>query len=304
MKFARRSLLPLSLLIVAVVFSGIAAEAAKKPLEKTAEKSTDKTDPIRVLLIAGGCCHDYAKQSAVLKAGVEERIHAEVTVIYSENRSTETTFEHYNDPNWADGYDVILHDECSANVTDKPYIDRILAAHKNGVPAVNIHCAMHCYRWDFRAPVEKGADNAGWYEFLGIQSTGHGPKAPIDVTYVAKAAHPIAKGLDNWTTTTDELYNNVQVFENMKPIAMGRQIQPPSKKALKADPNAKGKEETAVLAWTNVYGPKKTKVFCVTLGHTDEVVENPNYIDLISRGLLWTTGHMAEDGTAEKGYAY
>lgn len=260
--------------------------------------------PIQVLLICGGCCHDYAKQSAALKTGIEERINAEVTIIFNADTTTEAKFEHYNKANWAEGYDVVLHDECSANVTDKEYVGRILDAHKAGVPAVNIHCAMHCYRWgDFRQPVEKGNDNAGWYEFLGIQSSGHGPKAPIDVTYVADAAQPVAKGLDNWTTTTDELYNNLTIFENAKPIAMGRQIQPASKKALEADPNAKGREETSVIAWTNLYGPKKTPVFCVTLGHTDEVVADPNYIDLISRGLLWTTGKMTDAGKPAEGYS-
>lgn len=264
----------------------------------------DAPKPIKVLLIAGGCCHDYAKQSATLKTGIEERINADVTVIYNPGTSTETKFEHYENANWAEGYDVVLHDECSANVTDKEYVERILAAHRGGVPAVNIHCAMHCYRWgDFRQPVEKGADNSHWYEFLGIQSSGHGPKAPIDVTYVADAKNPVAKGLDNWTTTTDELYNNLTLFENMKPIAMGRQIQPPNKKALEKNPNASGKEETSIIAWTNLYGPKNTKVFCVTLGHTDEVVANPNYIDLISRGLLWTTGKMDDAGKPLAGYA-
>lgn len=263
----------------------------------------EKPAPIKVMLIAGGCCHDYAKQSAALKEGIESRINADVTVVLNLEKKTTTTFKHYEEDDWADGYDVILHDECSAGVTDKEYVDRILAAHKKGVPAVNLHCAMHCYRWgDFRSPVKDGADNSGWYEMLGIQSSGHGPKAPIDVSYVVDATHPIAKGLDNWQTTTDELYNNLRLFKNMQPIAMGRQLQPPSKKALKADPNAAPKEETAVIAWTNEYGPENAKIFCVTLGHTDDVVENPNYIDLVSRGLLWTTGHLADDGTPKSGY--
>lgn len=267
--------------------------------------SAADAEPIKVLLIAGGCCHDYAKQSSTLKNGIEERIHAEVTIILSEETTTETKFDHYENNDWAAGYDVVLHDECSANVTDKEYVDRILAVHKAGMPAVNLHCAMHCYRWgNFRQPVEDGADNAGWYEMLGLQSSGHGPKAPIDVSYVSDAAHPIAKGLDNWTTTIDELYNNLKLYEGLKPIAMGRQMQPPTKKALKANPDAQPNEETAIVAWTFEYGPKKTKIFSVTLGHYDEVVENPNYIDLVSRGLLWTTGKLNEDGSAVAGYEH
>ena len=37
-------------------------------------------EPLEVLLVAGGCCHDYATQTKILKAGIEERVRAEVTV--------------------------------------------------------------------------------------------------------------------------------------------------------------------------------------------------------------------------------
>jgi hypothetical protein len=29
--------------------------------------------PLKALLIAGGCCHDYAKQKDILKRGIEQR---------------------------------------------------------------------------------------------------------------------------------------------------------------------------------------------------------------------------------------
>ena len=116
------------------------------PISSHGQDSTGSTPPLQVLLVAGGCCHDYGAQSKLLKKGIEERIHAEVTVVFNENTGTDTTFEIYESDDWAKGYDVVLHDECSAKVTDKPYVDRILAAHKSGVPAENHHCAMHSYR--------------------------------------------------------------------------------------------------------------------------------------------------------------
>jgi hypothetical protein len=51
--------------------------------------------PLRVLLIAGGCCHDYATQSRLLKAGIEERINAVVTVVFNPSTSTDTRFDIY-----------------------------------------------------------------------------------------------------------------------------------------------------------------------------------------------------------------
>ena len=74
------------------------------------------------------------------------------------DKSTKAKFEKYEKPDWAKGYDVIIHDECSADVKDLDYVRNILAAHKAGVAAVNLHCAMHSYRvGEFRAPVQPGS---------------------------------------------------------------------------------------------------------------------------------------------------
>lgn len=251
--------------------------------------------PLKVLLVAGGCCHDYATQTQLLKKGIEKRINAVVTIEFNPSKTTSTRFEVYESDDWAQDYDVILHDECSASVTERPYVDRILAAHRDGVPAVNLHCAMHSYRWgDFRNPVEIGAENAGWYEMIGVQSTGHGPQSPIDVHYT-QADHPITKGLSNWTTINEELYNNVRVFGNTEVLATGDQVQSPRKKDLKDNPDAKPKTAQAVVVWTNLYGPNQTKIFSTTLGHNNETVGDDRYLDLVSRGILWATDNLKAD---------
>lgn len=268
-----------------------------------ADEPASAPKPLRVLLVAGGCCHDYAAQKDLLKAGIEQRLNAEVDIEYTADKSTKATFPKYESADWAKGYDVILHDECSADVTNRDYVKRILDAHREGVPAVNLHCAMHSYRWgDFRKPVKVGDDNAGWYEMLGLQSTGHGPKLPIDVTFT-DSKHPITIGMKDWKTGGEELYNNVQVFDSAHALASGKQMVPPRKKRGEpVDPDAKPKEANAVVAWTNEYGPKKTKIFSTTLGHFNETVADDRYMELVSRGLLWVTGHLGDDGKAKDGY--
>ena len=257
----------------------------------------DDPQPLEVLLVAGGCCHDYATQTRLLKAGIEERVLANVTVAYNPDTTTKARFAVYEKDGWADGYDVIIHDECSADVTDGPYVERILAAHRAGKPAVNIHCAMHSYRWgEFRKPVEPGAGNAGWYEMIGLQSTGHGPQFPIAVAY---ESHPITKGLADWTTINEELYNNIQVMPTAKPLAIGVQSLP----APKNKPDARPGEAKAVVAWTNEYGPNKTRIFSTSLGHNNDTVGDDRYLDLVCRGILWAAGRLAADGTAATGYA-
>lgn len=265
----------------------------------TAEEAAKKAEPLKVLLVAGGCCHDYATQTKLLKKGIEERLNAEVTVELSESTTTTARFDIYESDDWAKGYDVVVHDECSANVIERPYVDRILAAHRNGTPAVNLHCAMHSYRWgDFKSPVQPGADNAGWYEMLGLQSTGHGPKLPIDVLST-DSTHPIMKGFENWTTINEELYNNIRVFAGASALIEGKQMMPPNKKVLKNNPNAAATESTAVIAWTNHYGPQKTKIFSTSLGHQNDTVADARYMDVVVRGILWVTDNLDDDGKAD-----
>ena len=221
-----------------------------------------KPKPLRALLITGGCCHDYGKQKDVLKKGIEARAMVEVTQIHTRDSSVKARFDIYDNPDWAKGYDIILHDECTADVVELPYVENILNAHKNGVPAVNLHCAMHSYRLP-------GRDD--WFQFVGIQSSAHGPQAPIDVTFIDRD-HPVTKPLGNWTTIREELYNNVKLFPTAKPLARGRQ-------------DVGNRVDDFVVVWTNEFG--KGKVFSTTLGHNTETVSDPRYLDMVTRGLLW-----------------
>jgi len=50
-------------------------------LVEAAETAPPK--PLRVLLVAGGCCHDYATQTMLLQAGIQVRLHAEVEIEYN-----------------------------------------------------------------------------------------------------------------------------------------------------------------------------------------------------------------------------
>jgi type 1 glutamine amidotransferase len=281
-----------SLVLGAALLAAVSAPAA------------DAVKPLRVLLVAGGCCHDYAAQTQILEKGIEARVRADVEVVFNPDKSTKATFEIYGNPDWASGYDVVIHDECSADVTDPAYVERILAAHRRGTPAVNLHCAMHSYRWgDFRQPVATGADNGGWFEMLGLQSTGHGPQQPIEIVF-ADRAHPVVQSLTDWKTVNEELYNNIQVLPTAKVLATGRQLVPPKpKKDEPADPAAKPTEASAVVVWTNDYGPNKTRIFSTTLGHNNDTVADDRYLDLVTRGLLWAAGKLGDDGAPAPGLA-
>lgn len=262
-------------------------------------KAADAPKPLRVLLVTGGCCHDYAKQRLILAEGLSSRANIEIEFAHTDDKSTKPNFEIYNNADWAKGYDVVIHDECAADVMDQPYVSNILNAHKNGTPAVNLHCAMHSYRKGFAVgePIAPGSEQAIWFDMLGLQSNRHGPQEPITVTYTDKT-HPITKGLEDWTTIKEELYNNVQPptnFPNHHSLASGNQKYTDKK-------TNEAKDENAIVTWTNEYGPNKTRTFSTTLGHNNDTVGDARYLDLVTRGVLWVAGKLGDDGKPVAGY--
>lgn len=247
--------------------------------------SAEEVKPLKVLLLTGGCCHDYKAQKDILKTGIEARGNIVVTQIHTDNSTVKPDLPIYGMPEYAKGYDVVIHDECAAGISDPAIIAGVLKPHLDGIPAVNLHCAMHSYRFgNFKQEVEPSADNGKWYEYIGLQTTGHGAQLPIDIAFVDKE-HPVTKTLADWTTTKEELYNNIAVHDGSHVLAKGKQ----------------GKDET-VIVWTNLYGPKKTRVFSTTIGHNNETVQDARYLDLVTRGLLWASGKIDESGKIAAGY--
>ena len=287
---------------VANTLAAVLVSALASALIPSLAIAAEAGKPLKVLCIAGGGWHDYAAQSQILKQGIEARVRSQVDVAYSPEPSGKATFDIYGNPDWAEGYDVVIHDECSCDVIDPAYIERILAAHRRGTPAVNLHCAMHSYRrGDVRQLVKAGADNAAWYEMIGLQSTGHGPQLPIEVTFTDRA-HPITKPLADWKTINEELYNTVQVLPTAKVLASGRQVVPPKPKpGAPADPAAQPTEATSAVVWVNEYGPNKTRIFSTSLGHNNGTVADGRYLDLVARGPLWAAGRLDDDGTPAAG---
>jgi hypothetical protein len=240
--------------------------------------------PLKILLLTGGCCHDYKAQKDILKNGLQARVNCVVEQVHVDDKSTKPPLPVYGNADYAKGYDLVIHDECAADISDPAVIKGVLKPHVDGIPGVNLHCAMHSYRFgDFHKPVAAGADNAKWYEYLGLQSTGHGAQLPIAITFVDKDS-AIVKGMADWTTVNEELYNNISILGGHA-LAKGKQ-----------------KETETVVVWTNEYGANKTKVFSTTIGHNNATVEDARYLDLVAHGVLWTTGHLGADGAAAAGY--
>jgi type 1 glutamine amidotransferase len=261
------------LLLGATIFSSVPAPDVAA--------AADRVKPLRVLLVLGGCCHDYKGQQEALVQGLPVRANVEIVVAYDPDTSTKHLNPVYESADWAQGFDVVIHDECSSDVKDLALIDRILEPHRQGLPAVILHCGMHSYRSEGYPQVTP------WFEFTGLQSTGHGPQAPIEIDFIARD-QLIVQPLGNWTTINEELYNNSagKLLDTATPLARGRQT----------TKNRRGEESTAdcVVVWTNAYRDK-TRVFATTLGHNTATVADSRYLDLVARGLLWSCDKLNDD---------
>jgi type 1 glutamine amidotransferase len=223
---------------------------------------------MRALLITGGCCHNYTLQSQQLTNAVGTLTAVEWMVVNEGGNGTKAQIPLYSNPDWAKGFDVVVHNECFADTTDHDYIRQITSAHKAGVPAVVIHCAMHTYR---------ATDIDDWREFLGVTSRRHDHQSLYPVKQVAPE-HPIVKGIPaDWKTPMDELYVIEKLWPNAKALATSV-----SERDGKAYP----------VIWINQYG--KARVFGTTYGHSDDTFRDPVFLGYVSRGVLWAAGRVKD----------
>ena len=249
----RRSLVAASVLLTLVFIASCAHTASRKPL--------------RALLVTGGCCHNYALQSEQLTNAIAKLANVGWTIVKEGGTGTKAMIPLYDDENWAKGYDVVVHNECFADTADTNYIRRITSAHKAGVPAVVIHCAMHTYR-------ATGIDD--WREFLGVTSKRHDHQSRYAVKKVVE--HPIVKGIpEDWKTPMDELYIIDKLWPNAKALA---------------NSVSERDGKTYPVIWTNQYG--KARVFGTTYGHSDATFRDPVFLEYVSRGVLWAAGRLEE----------
>jgi uncharacterized protein len=215
---------------------------------------------INALVVSGGCCHDWPTQGQILMQAINKVLPVDWTVAYQGDRGTRSRFPVYNRPDWAKGFDIVVHNECSADVTDEAFLQTITRGHRTGIPAVVIHCSMHSYR---------GATVDHWRELLGVTSRQHTAQFQIPVKWAK--GHPVTQGLaDGWVTPMDELYVIDKFWPNSRAVATA--VSPEDQKEYP-------------LAWTGDY--HGARVFGTTLGHGNPTWNDPVFQDLLARGFKW-----------------
>jgi uncharacterized protein len=271
--WAWSSLLPV---LLTCVFTLSLIAAGKGDVQQGNRAGTAR--PIRALYVTGGGFHEFVKQEGILPPAVAQRVKIDWTIDHTAGTSTEVLIERHENTDWTKDFDVVLYNMSFSFVVDVNWIERLVGAHRDsGVGAVILHGAVHSYR---------RSESKAWGELMGAFSMRHDSQRPLTVEPVAPD-HPIMRGMPpTWVTTPEELYELERVWPSMAPLAQAYSVE--SKK-------------NYPLIWTNTHG--KARVFVTSLGHNTEIIANPVYLDLVTRGLLWTVGHLQADGTPAPGYA-
>ena len=242
-------------------------------------RAAENRKPLKVLLITGGPYHDYDAQKKALTEGVSKRANVEWTVYHAgDKEGTAYKLPIYDNPDWAKGYDVVVHNECFADVVDEEYIRKVCKPHEQGTPGVFIHCCMHTFR------AVKNFDE--YRKMLGVTTRRHEKSRLLEVKPV-KPDHPIMRGFPAVfkTPVIEEAYVIEKVWPDCTVLATTYGVE------TKTD---------QPCVWVNQYG--KARVFGTTLGHPAAMFESEVFIDTLAKGLLWACDKLDADGRPATGY--
>ena len=234
--------------------------------------------PIRALYVTGGGFHDFVAQERIIPPGISARTNITWTIDRTADTSTTKLIARHQTTAWADSFDVVVYNMSFSYVVDPQWIERIAHAHRDkGVAAVILHGATHSYR---RSTTE------AWKELMGAVSMRHDRQREFPRLERLAADNPIVKALPKeWGPGSDELYNIDRTWPTATPLVQAWSVE--------------GEKHHPVV-WTNTFG--KAKVFVTTMGHTNRTMSDSVYLDLVTRGLLWTVGKLNADGTPAAGY--
>ncbi|NRB73116.1 MAG: hypothetical protein HRU46_02035 [Verrucomicrobiales bacterium] len=119
----------------------------------------DSQRPIKIIFVAGGPGHSDVDVNLSIRDGISERLSRPVEwkVKTASSGNNSGMKEVFPNAGWADGFDVAIHCHDFAEVTDGPYLERVLYPHTRGKPAVLLG----------RSAVSFGAVGSEWAKLAG-----------------------------------------------------------------------------------------------------------------------------------------
>lgn len=228
-----------------------------------------KEKPLRVLILSGHGHHDEKRTTPFLKKMYDQSGRFTVDVTGEPAKMDEAMLAKY---------DVVVDNEAGPRwgpVAEKALLDFLAA----GKGFVVIHGAS--------------AGNPGWAEFEDLcgesarPGSGHGEYYQYEVKIVDRG-HPIAKGLDHYTSNVEEIYHNKLHRPTTHVLATAYS---------RPDKRGTGKDEPVLIVTRHGQG----RVFHNVMGNTTSAMDNPYWKALTLRGTEWAaTGTVTLPLPAEK----
>jgi uncharacterized protein len=214
--------------------------------------------PVNAMIVTGGCCHDYTGQSKILMDTLNAVMPINWTVVQGMSSLPEGKLPLYENPEWAKGMDIVIHNECWANGNLPAQIVQNIT--RPNVARMFLHCTLHSYRV---------MTDDSWRELIGMTSRRHTRAHNILLKWAD--GDPITAGLPPYVTPIDELYVIEKAWPNTKALATA------------VSPEADG--ATYPLVWTHEY--HGARVFGTSLGHGNETFNTNQFKELVTRGFRW-----------------
>lgn len=245
------------------------SEQASEEKAGQAQAGSSETPRLKAMLVTGGCCHDYDTQKVIITEGLTQRLGPIEWTIHQYDEKRETRATVYENPDWAKGYDFVVHNECFGNMQDADLIRNIIRGHQSsGAAAVFVHCSMHSYR------NSQAADD--WRRFLGVTSTYH-EKAKRSLAVIptdeGRESKLVAALGDKWDTPNGELYIIKQIWPGTTVLA----------KAYSTE-----EDSDQPVIWLRE--GDGVRVFATTLGHHNETIRSDEWQTVVAAGTRWALG--------------
>ncbi len=232
----------------------------------------------KALIVYGGWWGHYPAEVAEIFRSILEGDNFEVEV--------SDTLDAYNDcdklkemdlivPNWTLGHGVTEAEDGS--VVDIPQIVNVAEAVESGVGLAGCHGGM----------CDTFLRSRKWPFLTGGKYLAHpGKNNPTEpgthyTVNIKKNSSPIVEGIDNFSILSEQYYMLVDPVNDVLattrfPAAAGPYV-------------TNGVVDMPVV-WTRRWG--EGRIFYCSIGHDPDIIKNtPEVMEILRRGLLWTTGY-------------
>jgi type 1 glutamine amidotransferase len=243
-------------------------------------QGSDKAHPVHVLFLVGGIFHDYDELPKTTAGNLRNKLEDKVALDFVISKDLDMLT-----PEKIRGFGLLILNVCQQTELSADQKGGLLAAVRNGLPVV----ALHCTFWSF-------ADFPEFRQLLGAYVLGH-PKGGNICLEVTQPDQPITVGLPARFELDDEPYlvddrdpsmhtfvQTCKIYKVGRPITV---LAPDGNhyKTLISDDSGQDRNGFEPEVWTKTFG--KGRVFAITFGHGLKTQEDPNYLQLLRNGILW-----------------